>query len=152
MRCALHSCALGFHICNQGESIYDPVSVLYQRFTESCENAIGDFNCMCLVGAMKRDANFFGKTVFFSDTMHHNTHTHCSECFNGNHYKTIYNKPLMRLNDSAVEQRNRIINKIKISLMYSNLNTFMIMVKFILEMDNRQLLRRLHGLKSVYKS
>ena len=148
LRCARHGTCIGFHICKQRESINDPIHVLYSRFSKSPEFCSGDFNCMVQRTAMVKDYRFFKNSVFYSDEFHHKSHTRCSEAFNARSFKNIYNKTMLYLNDSIPEQRNRIINKFKISLMYSSIETFMIMCKLMLILDNRQLQRRLDGLNS----
>ena len=149
LRCLHHSIAIGMHVCVGRESVNDPIFTIYERFQKSPEVMCGDYNCKVMSGAMKKFYNFYNETIFVSDEMHHNSHTSCGDSFNVKHHKTPYNSSLMYINDSGVEQRNVIVNKIKKQLLYSNLTSFMMMIKLILIMDNRMIKRKIQNLPSL---
>ena len=53
------------------------------------------------------------------------------------------------MNESAAEQRNRIINRMKLSAAWMNCKTFMIMSRLMVEIDNRMLLRKFADLDTI---
>ena len=50
-------------------------------------------------------------------------------------------------NGSAVEQRNRVLQKLKAVSAHMSLEQFMVHVRLLLEMDNRRVIREFKGLK-----
>ncbi len=55
----------------------------------------------------------------------------------------------IHMNDSAAEQRNRIINRMKLSAAWMNLKTFMFMSRLIVEIDNRMIIRKFAHLETI---
>lgn len=125
---------------------------MYTRFDKVPDKAGGDFNCKVQQSSLYKDFKYFSGCIFYSDELHHNSHVACSNAYSVKYFKNIFNRELMYINDSSPEQRNRIINKLKYSLMYSSLPVFMITIKLVMMIDNRMIIRRLEGLDSYLKT
>ena len=149
VRCLEHSIALGFHIIPVGEGRNDAFSSIFTHWTVAPFVMSGDWNCQMQPYVMKREPEFFEKTLFSVDGTHCNSHTACSDAFDGALIKE-YGYPLWTANwnDQGVEQRNRVLQALKMVSKNMCLEQFMITVRQKLEMDNRRLIRSIKGMST----
>ena len=147
LRCLIHGIAIGFHVIPNGEGRNDPMSAIYCHFKKAPKTMCGDFSCGTMPYAMKREPHFFDETVFPTDEIHHKGHCKCSQCFDLAVFKRHGKKEYKLCNGSAVEQRNRVLMKLKTMSAHMALESFMVHTRLLLEMDNRRIEREYRGMK-----
>ena len=141
IRCLIHQICLGFHVIPVSEGKNDPFAAVYTHFSTAPEVMMGDFSCQVHPYCMSREAEYFKNTSFPSDKIHHGTHCRCSECYNEEKYKQKGLQIYSLWNGVGVEERNRVIAKLKQVSVHMCLEQFMIQLRLLLEMDNRRLIR-----------
>ena len=148
IRCAKHGICLGYHIVPKSEGLNDPFSAIYCHWSEAPKLMIGDFNCRLHTYCMYREPEYFKNTVVGIDECHMNGHIACSICYSMKSFKDGHPQYAL-MNDSASEQRNRIINRMRLSAAWMNLNSFMFMSRLMVEIDNRLLLRKFKNMYTI---
>ncbi len=143
--CGIHGINLGYHVIPNCEGLNDNFSYQYTHMDTPPISNSTDFNCGGLGYAMRREPQFFGKTIHLIDHIHHNGHTACSDPFSSKHFKSKGAAQFRPLNSAASEQRNRVINKIRLASSYMNFGNFNITVRHMLEMDNIKMKRAING-------
>ncbi len=141
LRCLIHGICLGFHVIPQSEGRNDPFSAVYCHFETAPDTMCGDFNCQVHPYCMSREAEYFANTIFPSDSLHHKGHSRCSEAYNETKFKKKGLRTYKLWNGAAVEERNRVLAKLKEISAHMSLEQFMIQLRLLIEMDNRRVIR-----------
>ena len=147
IRCLKHSIAVGFHLMPVSEGKNDPFSATFCHWEIAPQVMCGDFNCQLEPYCRIREPTYFENTIFPVDAMHCKSHTECSDAFDGSLFTKHGIREYRLWNDQGVEQRNRVLSRLKVTSAHMRLEQFMLQLRQLLEMDNRRLIRRFKGLK-----
>ena len=147
VRCPFHAICVGFHVEPTPEGLNDPFSSIYCHWLTEPKVTIIDFACKYISYAMRREPLFFKSGIKAVDELH-GTHSHvsCSDALNIKVFKNTLDDKYALLNDSAAEQRNIPVNKVKASARYFRKEVLMVVVSQLLLMDNRKLIRRAYSM------
>ena len=145
LRCLIHGICIGFHVIPKCEGRNDAFSAVYCHFNTAPKVMMGDFNCQVHPYCMSREAEFYQHTLFPGDAMHHKSHCKCSECYNENQFKSKGISKYSLWNGAAVEERHRVISKLKEVSAHMSMEQFMIQLRLLIEMDNRRIIRDIRG-------
>ena len=145
LRCLIHGICIGFHVIPNCEGRNDPFSAVYCHFNTAPKVMMSDFNCQVHPYCMSREAEFYQHTLFPGDAMHHKSHCKCSECYNEKQFKSKGISKYSLWNGAAVEERHRVISKLKEVSAHMCMEQFMIQLRLLIEMDNRRIIRDIRG-------
>jgi len=149
--CVEHSQAMGYNIIKGGESVNDHFSLvmaIYPGF-ESPEHHIMDNACNYYPYCMAREPTKFKNMNAWTDEFHGIAGHKCGILQSVKTSKQMSER-LIGVNDSIIEQMNRILQRLHICAMWMSLETFDAHVKMILDMFNRRSMRKAEEKKLFY--
>ena len=139
-RCALHGIKVGSYMITKAESVNDVFSFLYVFYQEPPDIVVADWMCRCHYYSWIRAPWFWKLIQVAVDSLHILSHM-CSEAYNIQLRKVL--SELWRfLMDQACEQRNSMLNKLRIMGVYMRKETFLLHTELLSAMDNRRILQR----------
>ena len=140
--CMEHYEVFGGHIMVEPESVDDYFSSIIMMVDEQTDNIelLSDNSCQIHRYGMHREPSIFKKMTCYNDTMHGNSHV-CGPYYNVKYLKK-FNPKYSGLNDSKIEQINSKLDKLKHCSLWMNLSTFTKYVVNLLEIENRNAIRK----------
>jgi hypothetical protein len=141
-----HRVCYGFHLIRNGEGRNDVFSPLFTRFPVAPRVIIYDFACDLASYCWMREPHFFRYTQFIVDDLHHKGHKGCSITFKCKLYKMLMHSLMHIVNDSAAESGNAGLAQLKRSARFMCQTTFCLMTRHLLEIHNREAIKRQHKL------
>ena len=149
-RCDDHYQNMGYHVMTRPESVNDYFSVLMMMYPgdSAPDHFIMDNGCNFQKYCMFREPKKFRSMKCWTDEFHGGAGHKCGPLFSVTLSKNT-SSVLSNLNDSSIEQMNRMIKLVKISAQYMKTRTFNETVELMLEVANRRQIRKTEG-KIVY--
>ena len=149
--CVEHSQAIGYNVIKGSESVNDHFSLVMAIYpgNEAPEDHIMDNACNYYPYCMAREPTKFKNMNAWTDEFHGIAGHKCGILQNVKTSKQMSDK-LMGVNDSIIEQMNRILQRLHICAMWMSLPTFDAHVKMILDMFNRRSMRKAENKRLFY--
>jgi len=140
-RCLEHGYVFGSHVLRDPESENEYFSLMLMIYggQEGPDFVVCDTACQLDRYCKNREPLLFKKTKFINDELHATGHK-CGAIYNIKYYKHS-NERISRINDSAIEQTNATLSRIKTAAYWMNLNTLTRFLDLIIEINNRKLCR-----------
>ena len=151
MSCVKHEQAMGFNIIQYSESTDDHFSLLCALYPDDKhpDHYIMDNACNLYPYCVTREPRKFQDMCIHTDEFHGLAGHKCGPVANVKLGKDVV-PALKDINDSHIEQLNRILKRLKISALWMNCRTLHDHVTMILDMHNRRQLRKAQKMTLYY--